>query len=98
MGHAGPSPGGPPTFSPKPSNQLRGRNVVNGDFFRVLGVQPWIGRTFTADAKLLFGLKPDDAATFAAAAVLLGVAAAAAAYVPARRASGMDPMDALRME
>jgi ABC-type antimicrobial peptide transport system permease subunit len=47
---------------------------------------------------MLFGLKPNDAATFAAAAVLLAVAAAAAGYVPARRASGMDPMDALRME
>jgi ABC-type antimicrobial peptide transport system permease subunit len=33
-----------------------------------------------------------------AASVLLGAAAAAAGYVPARRASGMDPMDALRVE
>jgi ABC-type antimicrobial peptide transport system permease subunit len=47
---------------------------------------------------MLFGLKPNDAATFVAASVLLAVATAAAGYIPARRASGMDPMDALRME
>jgi predicted permease len=60
-----------------------------------VGLALWLGR---AAAKLLFGLKSNDAVTFVAAAVLLGVAAAAAAYVPARRASGMDPMDALRVE
>jgi predicted permease len=60
-----------------------------------IGLALWAGQ---AAAKMLFGLKPNDAATFAAAAVLLAVAAAAAGYVPARRASGMDPMDALRME
>ena len=60
-----------------------------------IGLALWVGQ---AAAKMLFGLKPNDAATFAAAAVLLAVAAAAAGYVPARRASGMDPMDALRME
>jgi predicted lysophospholipase L1 biosynthesis ABC-type transport system permease subunit len=55
----------------------------------------WAGQAAT---KLLFGLKPNDAATFAAAALLLAVVALAAGYVPARRAAGMDPMDALRME
>lgn len=60
-----------------------------------IGLALWAGQ---AAAKLLFGLKPNDAATFAAAAVLLAVAAAAAGYIPARRASGMDPMDALRVE
>ncbi|MGD0773804.1 MAG: FtsX-like permease family protein [Candidatus Solibacter sp.] len=60
-----------------------------------IGLALWAGQ---AAAKLLFGLKPNDAATFAAAALLLAVTAAAAGYVPARRASAMDPMDALRME
>ena len=60
-----------------------------------IGLALWAGQ---AAAKLLFGLKSNDAATFAAAAVLLAIAAAAAGYIPARRASGMDPMDALRME
>jgi predicted permease len=60
-----------------------------------IGLALWAGQ---AAAKLLFGLKANDAATFVAASVLLAVAAGAAGYVPARRASAMDPMDALRME
>jgi putative ABC transport system permease protein len=60
-----------------------------------IGLALWAGR---AAATLLFGLKPNDAATYVAASVLLAVVAAAAGYVPARRASAMDPMDALRME
>jgi putative ABC transport system permease protein len=59
------------------------------------GLALWAGR---AAEKLLFGLKPNDALTFVAAAVLLAVVAAIAGYVPARRASRMDPMDALRVE
>jgi ABC-type antimicrobial peptide transport system permease subunit len=55
----------------------------------------WAGQ---AAAKLLFGLKPNDAATFAASALLLAISAAGAGYIPARRASAMDPMDALRVE
>ena len=60
-----------------------------------IGLALWAGQAAT---KLLFGLKANDAATFVAASVLLAVAAAAAGYVPARRASTMDPMDALRVE
>jgi len=49
-------------------------------------------------AKLLFGVGPFDAATFAAAAGLLAMAAMAASYLPARRATRVDPMVALRGE
>jgi len=47
---------------------------------------------------LLFGLKPWDPATLAAAGTLLAAIAAAASFVPARRAARLDPMDALRDE
>ncbi|MEO8026818.1 MAG: ABC transporter permease [Bryobacteraceae bacterium] len=51
-----------------------------------------------AVASLLYGLTPRDPATMLAAAVLLAAAAFLAAYLPARRAALLDPMDALREE
>jgi ABC-type antimicrobial peptide transport system permease subunit len=47
---------------------------------------------------LLFGIKPNDPLTFAAATVVLAAIAACASFVPARRAASMDPLAALRHE
>ncbi len=47
---------------------------------------------------LLFGLRPLDPLTFAAAAALFAVVALVAAYVPARQATAVDPLVALRTE
>ncbi|MGC2764755.1 MAG: ABC transporter permease [Candidatus Acidiferrum sp.] len=47
---------------------------------------------------LLFGVEPLDPATFIVVAVLLGLIALAACYIPARRAMRVDPMVALRHE
>jgi predicted permease len=49
-------------------------------------------------ASLLFGLQPNDPATLIAAAGFLTFTALLASYVPARRASRVDPMIALRYE
>jgi predicted permease len=49
-------------------------------------------------AALLYRLEPSDPATFAATVLTLLAVALAAGYLPARRASRIDPMAALRMD
>jgi predicted permease len=49
-------------------------------------------------ATLLFGLKPSDPATLAMAAAGLGAVALLASYLPAVRASRLEPTEALREE
>jgi len=49
-------------------------------------------------ASLLYGVKPQDAAPLAIAALLLAAATGLAAYLPAHRAARLDPMAALREE
>jgi putative ABC transport system permease protein len=53
----------------------------------------WLER---AIAGLLFGVAAGDPLTFAAVALLLVAVAAAASYLPARRAMAVDPLTALR--
>jgi putative ABC transport system permease protein len=48
--------------------------------------------------RLLFGVKPSDPLAYAAAAILCLVTTLFACYLPARRASRIDPMVTVRSE
>ena len=49
-------------------------------------------------ASLLYGVEPVDPMTYAGVAFGLILVAALASYVPARRASGVDPAESLAAE
>jgi len=66
-------------------------NELGAGLFASLG----LGRLI---ANMLFGVNSHDPLTFCGVAILLLVVALAACYIPARRASRVDPIIALRYE
>jgi putative ABC transport system permease protein len=63
----------------------------------VLGIVGALALTRTIES-MLFGVTPTDPFTFALVVLLLAAVAMLASYLPARRATDADPMDALRQE
>jgi putative ABC transport system permease protein len=76
--------------------------VLRGAFWQVgiglaLGIPAAIGAGYLI-ANQLFGVRPWDPLMLSGATLLLGLAALLAAVIPARRATRVDPMVALRYE
>ena len=70
--------------------RMVGAGLMLGIALSMLAMRPIAG--------LLHGVPPTDTRTFGGVAILLGAVALLASYVPARRAAGVDPMEALRCE
>lgn len=75
--------------------------LEGGGKLAVLGISAGIGGALALTrlmSSLLYGISAADPTTFAAVAILFMSVALAACYVPARRASKVDPVIALRCE
>ena len=83
------------------TNRVMGMVLRDGLGVAALGLAIGVAGAFALTrlmATLLFGISTTDPATFVAAPAVLAVVALAACYLPARRATRVDPMDALRHE
>jgi ABC-type antimicrobial peptide transport system permease subunit len=74
-----------------------GRGLILTGIGLGIGVAGAFGLTRLLES-LLFGVQPHDPLTFLSVTILLGLVAAGACYLPARRATRVDPMVALRYE
>ena len=64
----------------------------------VIGLAGALALTSAIPTQLLPNVSPRDPLTFAGTAALLGVVALVASYIPAQRATRIDPLVALRTE
>ena len=82
-------------------SKSQGRADVKGLLLAAVGITTGLAGAAVLSRFLqgmLFGIAPLDRATFVAVALLFGLVTMAASYIPARRASRVDPMVALRTE
>jgi len=83
------------------ASHLRNMVIRQGMALTLIGVAIGTGGAFWLTrflASFLFGVKTGDPITFIATAVLLCLVALLSISIPARRATRVDPMTALRLE
>jgi predicted permease len=83
------------------ANNVRNMVIVQGMRLTLIGVIIGMAASFGLTrliASFLYGVKPWDPLVFASVPLALGVIALLAVYLPARRATGIDPIVALRYE
>ncbi len=82
-----------------PSGQVRGRVVRHGGMLAMVGAAIGLAASLAVTrflGSMLYNVKSGDPLTLAAVTLLLLLVALAACYVPARRATRVDPLVALR--
>ncbi|HWM94889.1 MAG TPA: ABC transporter permease [Thermoanaerobaculia bacterium] len=80
---------------------VSGMVLKEGLGLALLGIVLGLAGAFAATRAmraLLYEVSPTDPATFAAVPVLLAAVALLASYLPARRAAGVEPLEAIRYE
>jgi putative ABC transport system permease protein len=76
---------------------ILGQGLITTAIGVTIGIIAALGLTRTMES-LLFGVRPTDPVTFGAVIAVLAGVATLACYLPARRATDADPMEALRQE
>src|SRR5262249_3152265 len=80
---------------------IRRKVLLDGGRLAALGLALGLVASLVLDrlmSSLLFGVKPTDPLSFGVAAIVLAIVALAACYIPARRATRIDPLVALKYE
>jgi len=81
--------------------QMRGMILRESTWLAAAGIVAGVGGAMGLTRlvkSMLYGIQPNDPATMAAGVALLLTVALAASWIPARRAAGVQPMEALRHE
>jgi predicted permease len=81
--------------------QVRGMILRESTWLAVVGIVVGVGAALGLTRlvkSMLYGIQPDDPLTICCGVLILLAVALAASWIPARRAAGVEPMEALRHE